>query len=288
MFCVLSCIAIRAQVGINSPNPVNTGDPTKTLALKVEGTSNSTTTSDDVVITKAGFVGVAVANPLNALEIAGSTNVKALQLKNQNSGNNKFLVSDGSGNGTWQDVDLQSLNKTTLIIGNLTTLNYNVTTTQYNNIRYYTGCYIDLPNGSWEVYVNFYMENGQTLPYTEDTFENPWVRTFLSNGTFLGLNQFSTAGTLFSDITAPYTNDYLEANVRNFLVSSEIYGPSTPNSTSARLAPLQGRMLIKNESGATKRYYLLTKDSTDGGVNLINLGSTALTGNLLYAVPYKS
>lgn len=284
LISVISSFASYAQVGINTITPATN------LALKVDGVLNSATIDDDVVITKTGNVGVAVSLPTNALEIKATSPLKALQLSSPNMGAGKYLVSDGSGFGTWQSIPLESLNKTTLVIGDLANTDVNITQTTSDAATTYTGVSINLPNGSWEIFVNFYLENNENLNYTTMSTNTFWLRTYFSNGIsvfgFSNIGVNTAAGTYYGLSLAPLTSDYINGNSRNFLVSNEIYGPSS-NAESKRMMAFQGRVLIRNTSGANKRYYMFTKETTGGAIALNRFGSKNVDGNLIYALPYK-
>lgn len=95
----------NAQVGVNTNNPQQ--------VFHIDGKSSSSTTNpssgaptaaqqvDDVVITKQGYIGIGTSAPTKRVEIYSST-PGAIKITDGTQGDEKVLMSDGEGVGTWQ------------------------------------------------------------------------------------------------------------------------------------------------------------------------------------------
>ena len=136
VFTVLFISEIRPQVGIQTENPLAIFHVDPKRNTNSTGTSG---TSDDVVVTSTGSVGIGTIAPAAKLDIRGT-----FRLRDGNQALNKVLVSDASGNAQWSDrpklevIEVNNIN--TLISGKTFT-----TTPSYSGIS------ITLPKGAWQV-----------------------------------------------------------------------------------------------------------------------------------------
>lgn len=94
LFLSLFCIFVSAQVGVNTQNPI--GIFHVDSQSNTNGTNNTT---DDVVITNSGNVGIGTTTPQTKLEVNGK-----IRIKDGSEANGKVLVSDADGKGVWQKV----------------------------------------------------------------------------------------------------------------------------------------------------------------------------------------
>lgn len=270
----------RAQVGINT-------DPQalpNSVVFKVDGGNTPSNSADDFIVNSNGNVGIGVDSPSAALHIK-TTNGKALQIKDNQAEAGKILVSDVHGYGTWQNIDAGKISKLTLILGKLSETDVTITPKASDTYRFYTGVYIDLPPGHWEVNMNFYIQNENRMNFDTNS-KVPWIRAIFTNN----INANTAPGTLFSTATAKDTPDFIDGTNRAFLFGGILHGPSAIDSdaNTRRLMPFQGKVLLINKTTATKRYYLMTRDSSNGTPVIKNFGAKSVDGNLIYAVPFKA
>lgn len=103
LLCILclSSLFTQAQVGINTKTP----DAGTWLHVDAKGnTSGATNSSDDVVITKDGNVGIGTLAPKAKLDILTSASVPFMRIVDGKQAANKVLRSDNSGNASWVDM----------------------------------------------------------------------------------------------------------------------------------------------------------------------------------------
>ncbi|WDT66937.1 hypothetical protein [Cloacibacterium sp. TD35] len=156
---------------------------------------------------------------------------------NQNAG--KVLTSDANGVATWR------YSAVNLISGTISTATSAV---PLNQNYVYTGSYIDLPPGKWNVTVTMIINYGVDL----QSGAGLWIRsTFCDSSSTFG---YST------DIIGP-----------SYRISGGLIGP-------AQYALLQGSITFNNTTNATKRYYYWKENSQWAGStnptwNIYNFGS---------------
>ena len=127
---------IQAQIGIQTENPLSVLhiDPKRDT-----NTTGSINTSDDVVITSAGNVGIGVVAPTEKLDIRGT-----FRLRDGNQAVNKVLVSDALGNAQWSDrpkLDVLEVNNINTLLSGKT----------FTTTPSYSGIAITLSKGTWQV-----------------------------------------------------------------------------------------------------------------------------------------
>ena len=110
-------------------------------------TKNSTKTSGDGhTIIPTGNVGIGSFNaPTTRLEIQNGTTAGAIKIVDGTQGVGKVLTSDANGVGTWQDFEQNTIAG---VIPASETTEGLTTSKKYT----WTGCYIDLPAGEWQVH----------------------------------------------------------------------------------------------------------------------------------------
>lgn len=160
-----------SQVGINTSQPQGIFH----IDSK-NNTSGVTNTSDDVIVTSKGYLGVGTVVPDAALHIKTTGTqkdpVSAFKLQDGSEGSGKYLVSNADGVGSWASV--VNGNSVRGVLGAGVTLN--LYTAGANNTFYDTKSYIDLPVGRWMVYVVMRMpvvKSTDNLSY--------WLRTSFSD-----------------------------------------------------------------------------------------------------------
>lgn len=90
LLIVSSRLFIYAQVGINTQNPQG--------VFHIHNTSNS---SNDIVFTDDGFLGVGTVSPTAQLQIETTTAVSPLQIVDGNQQDSRVLMSDATGGANW-------------------------------------------------------------------------------------------------------------------------------------------------------------------------------------------
>lgn len=126
----------QAQIGVQTENPLAVLHVDPLRDTNSTGTSN---TSDDVVITSAGNVGIGTVAPAAKLDIRGT-----FRLRDGNQALNKVLVSDASGNAQWSDRPKLEV----IEVNNINTLLSGKT---FTTTPTYSGISITLPKGAWQV-----------------------------------------------------------------------------------------------------------------------------------------
>ena len=132
----LSFYKIEAQIGVQTESPLGIFHVDPMRNTNVAGTSG---TSDDVVVTSAGNVGIGTVVPTAKLDIRGT-----FRLRDGNQASGKVLVSDASGNAGWGDrpkLDVIEVNNINTLLSGKT---FTTTST-------YSGISITLPRGRWQI-----------------------------------------------------------------------------------------------------------------------------------------
>ena len=116
----ISLSSIYSQVGINTTNPAGIFhvDP-------LNDTNGINNTTDDVVISTTGNIGVGTTNPSNKLSIVTTGANTGLHLPNGASSGN-VLVSDATGNASWQSSAIQFQTMVTSSVWNMSQSNNTV------------------------------------------------------------------------------------------------------------------------------------------------------------------
>lgn len=93
IFLFTNSISVLAQVGININNPQG--------VFHIDPQSNSSSiTTDDVIFTKDGFLGIGTTNPTAQVHIE-SKSINPLQIVDGDEAVNRVLLSDSYGRGHW-------------------------------------------------------------------------------------------------------------------------------------------------------------------------------------------
>lgn len=127
---------VQAQIGVQTENPLGVLHVDPKQDTNAAGTIN---TSDDVVVTSAGNVGIGTVTPTAKLDIRGT-----FRLRDGNEAANKVLVSDASGNAQWNDRPKLEV----IEVNNINTLLSGKT---FTTTPTYSGISITLPQGAWQV-----------------------------------------------------------------------------------------------------------------------------------------
>lgn len=97
----ISSFLVQAQVGINTKTP----DTGTWLHIDAKGnTSGVSNTSDDVVISKDGNIGIGTLSPKAKLDIVTNSTTPFMRIVDGKQGINKVLRSDNAGNASWVDM----------------------------------------------------------------------------------------------------------------------------------------------------------------------------------------
>ena len=100
---IFSIGILCAQVGINTNNPQ------RLFHIDPKGDTNGTdNTSDDVIVTESGNIGIGTIAPTSKLHIKTDSSVPGLRIVDGNEDEDHILVSDAAGNATWKPNDLSS------------------------------------------------------------------------------------------------------------------------------------------------------------------------------------
>ena len=239
-----------SQVGINTSQPQGVFH----IDSK-NNTSGAMNTSDDVIVTSQGFLGLGTVTPNAALHIKTTGTqkdpVSAFKLQDGSEKTGKYLVSDADGVGSW--VSVVNGSSARGVLGDGVTLN--LYTAGVHNTFYDTKSYIDLPTGRWMVYVVMRMP-------IVDTNDNSsyWLRTS------------------FSDSNS------------NLLPSSYIVGSSLISGLSwyDNKGIVYGFVIINNTTTASKRFYYIagrtdnvTSSRSRDNYTIVYGGSTDAENNIV-------
>lgn len=160
-----SVIAQSGGVGIN------TSSPQQVLHIDAaKNTVGNANTSDDVVVTSQGYMGIGTIAPSKRLEINSAT-PKAIKIMDGTQKQNSFLMSNTNGVGTWY----QQGSVKPVILGTwpstvTTIVSNNKGGTQYSNV------FITLTPGLWVVNFGATFKMGNVA----DPF---WLHLYLSDST---------------------------------------------------------------------------------------------------------
>lgn len=96
IFSLLSIGLCRSQVGINTQTSQGV------FNIDPRGdTSGSSGTSDDIIVTSDGKMGIGTLSPSARLHIDKGSSASFLRIEDTSEGANKYLVSDENGAGSW-------------------------------------------------------------------------------------------------------------------------------------------------------------------------------------------
>ena len=137
LLAIFSFTCLNAQVGINTENPQGV------LHVDAAGNTNgAANTSDDVVVSTTGNVGVGTIAPAAKVDIRTSTASGGLRLQDGTQGAGKVLSSDANGNASW-----------TNLIPGITAGTHSTTNIALSNSYKYLGMFVSVPPGKSQVYV---------------------------------------------------------------------------------------------------------------------------------------
>lgn len=201
VFSLILGITVKSQVGINTNNPQQIlhvdGKNSATTANPNSGAPSALQQTDDVVMTKEGYIGVGTSVPTRRVEITSST-AGAIKIVDGTQGAEKVLMSDANGVGTWRMLgNLKDLVRGTFF--RTSTGGEISTTSDDSGIKYkYLNGSITLSKGKWVVNAGSTFKtniaNGQIL----------WLHMYLSSSTSnsaisqTGFNHLGPAGALTS------------------------------------------------------------------------------------------
>ena len=282
----------NGSVGIKTPNPgavldvngnamvqkelyinaANNGDGTQKTGLVFGGTGSgeSITSSRSgsinnsgldfwtglnrrMSITGGGNVGIGTATPGTKLEVNNGSANGAIKIVDGTQGTGKVLTSDASGVGTWVDSSLK------IVDGVTPTVSKNFTG---NGGADYVNAYIDLPAGSWALYVGLLI--------------NPKIGDFWSatNTTYAGRFTISTSTT------------GVETNGISFKGSSQVLNTAAVGTIALKYPLFAAGIIRVVTTAASTRLYLWNIASSGGvqggGEQIASIGNNA--ENYLYAI----
>lgn len=194
---------------------------------------NPANTSDDVVITSAGRMGVGHQNPQTSLDVLASAPYKAFTLTDGSQGaGNVLTILDSEGNAAWR-----AMRKAKTASSNNAGVGYNGSV---SSDMAYIERYVDLEPGRWMIRSNILLNVQGTTNYGTPT------KGFYA--------RFSWAE---SNGAGGYT-----------LTPDAVFGNEIGGQYMLENGIAQGQTIINNTSGAVKRYYLVTRTPTFwGGYN---------------------
>lgn len=230
-----------AQVGINTENPQQ--------LFSIDGKSSLETTNpqtgvpsteqqkDDFVVNSNGNVGIGTIYPNAKIDI--KTNIKdfyGFRLVDGNEGDNKVLVSDDNGYGTWTSLEIPVYH---LNLRNLPDYKH---PTKLGKIAY-TGLSINLAPGEWLISFSIGLE---LTPITEPT------------NSYIGTNMIRIR---LLDTDNPSNTSYLANNTVN--QGTDLYPrlSSTGFSTTMTQGVFNGSLAVENKTDTNKTYYLFVDNA---------------------------
>lgn len=244
---------INAQVGINTKNPLG--------VFHIDGQSNTGTSGtvnvgDDVIVDSNGNIGIGQSPrsdaKINLYDGGTAASVKPVfQLQDGNEGIGKVLISDASGNATWEEFLDFGLTIGKFGAGVYFSADWNVSNAAYgitpraNNNAVKTTGEITLGKGLWWVRCSFYV----TAIANAEAGKQIWVRSTLADDV-----SFSTPGNMVSQFSKDLLSNHTLASSMVWCIGSG--------------GVVQGSFILDNRSmtTATKKYYLLV-GWTDIGFN---------------------
>lgn len=163
------------QLGGNTNGAVKTLGTKDNFDLPVE-----TSSTERMRITKTGQVLINTTTPLTGgssakLQINNGTTAGAIQIMDGTEADGKVLTSDANGVGTWKVPAVQYS-----ILGYIppTATTAPITT---GNTTFYTGCFIDLPAGQWNIFSTMFIDAGGSAvvkpAYTNISFMSYFLST---------------------------------------------------------------------------------------------------------------
>ncbi|PWN72226.1 hypothetical protein C1631_006400 [Chryseobacterium phosphatilyticum] len=256
---------ISGQVGINTANPLGT--------FHVDGKKNNPTSgapspvqlSDDFIVSESGNIGLGILSPSVKMDISTSgtptSPIPGIKITDGLQGNNKVLTSDENGVGKWKRQSLE------LVVGTMGN-GYNLPFS-YDYNYHQTGSNIVLPPGKWLVTVNLLSVNNTNS--TLDTDDYVWFRS------------------TFSD-SQTFTNKSPDIQGTADKVSGMLQGPVSSGSLKYNIA--NGQLLINNNSGTNKTYWLIVGNAEvignpSSSAYLDHLGGSNWGENMISAVPVQ-
>lgn len=241
---VFSLGVLRAQVGINTQNPIGV------FHVDPKGDTNaagSVGVGEDVIIDKSGNIGVGALPrtdvKINLTDGGTSAIVKPVfQLQDGNEGIGKVLISDASGNATWKEYIDFGLTIGKFGTGVYFSAQYTLSNATYgvvprpNNNGIKTTGEITLGKGLWWVRCSMYIATAANV----DASKQVWVRTTLADD-----SSFSTSVSMTNQMSTDLVSNHS-------LASSMIWCSSSGG-------VIQGSFIVDNRSitGTSKKYYLL-------------------------------
>ncbi|MDR3023082.1 hypothetical protein [Chryseobacterium sp.] len=229
---LLSPVLAFSQVGIDTANPQATFHIDGAKDNPSTGVPNITQQGNDFVVTSAGNVGIGTTVGSNKLMVFGKA-----QYTDGSQNTDYILTSDNQGIATWEPLAL---------VRNYATLSTTGVSVATGASNIYTGTFVDIPAGKWQVTTKMILTKG--VPTASN--ETWWVRT-----------SFSDSPSVFS--SSP-----------DIISTSKLVSGLLP--TGSQYSILTGAVYINNTSGATKRYYYFV--NYINGINqtgaLLNFGSS--------------
>lgn len=192
---------VSAQIGVQNEKPLGIFHIDPLRDTNANGTSG---TSDDVIVTTTGQVGIGTVAPSTKLDVRGT-----FRLRNGEQANNKVLVSDASGNAHWQDrprLDVIEVNNVNTILASRT----------FTTTPSYSGVSITLPAGGWQLMFQVTCTSSNNmfwdlcLSATSYSLTDPANRRAMSSG----LNPASVTAIYFVN-NSTTTTYYLWASTRS-------------------------------------------------------------------------
>lgn len=264
-FFTFMSIFTFAQVGINTSNPLGTFHVDGGKNNPTSGPPSTAQLSDDFIVTNTGNVGFGVLSPSVKVDISTSgtaaSPLPGIKINDGLQGKNKVLTSDENGIGTWRRQSLE------LVIGTMGN-GYNLPFSfDYN--YHQTGSNIVLPPGKWLVTVNLLSVNNNNSVLNSDDYI--WFRSTFSDSQF------------FTDKSADIQGSADK-------VSGMLQGPVPSGALKYNIA--NGQLLINNNSGISKTYWLIVGNSEvigtpSSSVYLDRLGGANWGENMISAVPIQ-
>ena len=229
-------IVLHAQVGINtkSPQGVLHIDPN-------ENTSGTANSSDDVIVTNDGKVGIGTVAPRTLLDIqtggTAAAPISGFRLEDGNQGEGNILVTtDNVGTATWK-------NMVPVVSAQIKIVSPPFLNIGFNDTKYYSApSYIDLPTGRWAMnVVSLISGNGGTNTPV-------WISSTLADAATV----VNSGGTL----AAIQTPDIEGLGLVSGMCWAHFYNVTI------------GSFIVNNQSNATKRYYYVAGGTSSFGVTI--------------------
>lgn len=101
---ILFSAFLSAQIGIYTSNPLQTLHIDGSKNNPSSGTPSAAQQTDDFVVTSLGNIGMGTINPTTKLEINNGSTIGAIKIVDGTQGNNKVLMSDAAGVGSWSGI----------------------------------------------------------------------------------------------------------------------------------------------------------------------------------------